>query len=345
MGTDPEQQSGHASKNVATRVDSVCVDVSTSSSFLPKNVETIRLDHFLSAFFFGVAAVAVGVPAMLMKTRDTFPTTSSIVVLGKNWNTFHNLNIPRLPWTQRLQASALWRALTWYPLPKRGSFPIARTQIKNLERFQVRGALDREIPRQRSRFSCWHAVRLDVCLAFIVCLRSFACVCLCPFASGGPSVCVHQRLAAWACVLLCFFWAVSVRVPVSYIVCELPSLSAPCALETVVVLCQRKLTCPILSWFVLSRVVLFVCHQSACSLCCVYSSSRSPSFVCPLVIPFVLSVLCSFIRPKRLMLKLFLTRTQIKLSNSPLKDSKPQHTQSCQKNTLPELGTPRYRLG
>ena len=37
---------------------------------------------------------------------------------------------------------------------------------------------------------------------------------------------------------------------------------------------------------------------------------------------------------------IFLTRTQMKLSNLPLNDSKPQHLQSSQKNTLPELETP-----
>ena len=66
------------------------------------------------------------------------------------------------------------------------------------------------------------------------------------------SVCVHQCPAAWACV---FLWAVSVRVLVSYIVCELPSLPAQCALEAVVVLCWLGLPSPISSWFVLSGSV------------------------------------------------------------------------------------------
>ena len=67
------------------------------------------------------------------------------------------------------------------------------------------------------------------------------------------------------------------------------------------------LGCLVLSYVGLSCLVLSSCHQSVLSLCSVYSSSRSPSFVCPLVIPFVLSLLCSFTRPRRLMFQFFLT--------------------------------------
>ena len=94
------------------------------------------------------------------------------------------------------------------------------------------------------------------------------CHCLC--LTVLLSVCDHQCLAAKACVFL----AVSVRVPVSYIVCELPSLSAKCALETAVVLCWRGLSCPILSRLVLSSSAC-VSPVSLISLLCLLFLSFS----------------------------------------------------------------------
>ena len=111
------------------------------------------------------------------------------------------------------------------------------------------------------------------------------------FLVGMLFVLMFVWLSAFVCI--CLSVCASVRVPLLYVVCVLPSLSAQCALETVVVFCWLGLPCPVLSWVVLSCLVLSVCHQSVLSLCCVYSSSRSPSFVCPWVIPFVLSFLCS----------------------------------------------------
>ena len=99
-------------------------------------------------------------------------------------------------------------------------------------------------------------------------LSEFVCicfVCVSPFASDGSR---GQGVG----VTLCF--AVSVRVPVSYIVCDLPSLSAQCPWRLL-------LSCVGFGCLVLSCVVVSACHQSVLSLCCVYSSSRSPSFVCP----------------------------------------------------------------
>ena len=143
----------------------------------------------------------------------------------------------------------------------------------------------------------------------LVWLFAFVCICLSVSVQARLcltvllSVCVRQCHAAKACVCFSVFvWAVSVRVPRTPCVsCLLCLLSVPW--RHVVVLCWLGLPCPISPWFVLSCVVLSVCHLSVLSLCCVYSSFLSPSFVCPLVIPFVL--LCSFIRPKRLMLKIF----------------------------------------
>ena len=71
---------------------------------------------------------------------------------------------------------------------------------------------------------------------------------------------------------VCFsvlFLAVSVRVLVSFIVCELPSLSAQCALETFVVLCWLGRPCPISPWFVLSGSV---CVSPVCLLCLLFPS-------------------------------------------------------------------------
>ena len=112
-----------------------------------------------------------------------------------------------------------------------------------------------------------------------------------------------------------FFWVASVRVPVSYIVCELPSLSAQCVQETVVVLCWLGLPCPVLSWFVL-RVTNLCCLFVVFALplvhlrSCVHWLFRS--FFLFFVPSFVQGVSCS---------SFFLTRTQIKLSNLPLKCS------------------------
>ena len=81
-------------------------------------------------------------------------------------------------------------------------------------------------------------------------LYAYACicfVCLSPLVSDGPSVCLCPSMShgLGVCVSLCF-WAVSLRMPVSYIVCKLLSLSAQCALEIVVVQCWLGLPCPVL---------------------------------------------------------------------------------------------------
>ena len=128
------------------------------------------------------------------------------------------------------------------------------------------------------------------------------------------SVCVHQCLAAWTCVCFsAFYWAVSVRVLVSYIVCELPFLSAQCALETVVVLCWLGLPCPILSWFVLSGSVCVspVCDVSLLCLLFLSFSFVRVSFGCS-VHPFFAVFLHS---SKASHVQVFHTQVQIKLSN------------------------------
>ena len=93
--------------------------------------------------------------------------------------------------------------------------------------------------------------------------------------SDGPSVCLCPSVSRGLreCDSLCFL-AVCVCLLVSYIVCELPSLSAQCALETVVVLCRLGLHCPILSWFVLCGSV---CVSPVCvvSLLCLLFLSFS----------------------------------------------------------------------
>ena len=147
---------------------------------------------------------------------------------------------------------------------------------------------------------------------------SFVCicfVCLSPFVSDSPSVCLCPSVSRGlgVRVSLCFS-GLCLSVCLSRTSC-VSCLPCQCALD--LLFSCVGLGCFVLSCLGLSCLVLSACHQSVLSLRCVYSSSRSPSFVCPSVIPFVLSLLCSFIRPRRFVLKFFLTRTQIKLSNLP----------------------------
>ena len=128
-------------------------------------------------------------------------------------------------------------------------------------------------------------------------LSAFVCicfVCLSPFASDGPSVCVHQCLAEWACGVSLCVSALCLSVCLSRtscVSCLLCLLSVPWRL---LLLCVG-LGCLDLSYLGLSCLVLSACHQSLLYICCVYSSSRSASFVCPSLIPFVRSLHCSCI--------------------------------------------------
>ena len=116
-------------------------------------------------------------------------------------------------------------------------------------------------------------------------------VSLCQSVSHSPGVCVSPCFLGCVCPYACL----------SLIVCELPSLSAQCALETVDVLCWLGLPCHILSWTVLSGSV---CVSPVCvfsSLCLLFLSFsfvrlsfgysvRSPLFFVP---SFVQGVSCS----------------------------------------------------
>ena len=81
------------------------------------------------------------------------------------WNTVHTLNIPRDRGLRVKRSTRLWIAVM-VPFSKARELPKGEDSIRNLESFQVR-------QRPRSRFSCWYAVRLDVSLAFCVCLQLF----------------------------------------------------------------------------------------------------------------------------------------------------------------------------
>ena len=111
------------------------------------------------------------------------------------------------------------------------------------------------------------------------------------------SVCVHQCLAAEACVFLCVFSepCLSVCMSRTWCVCCLLCLfSMPWRL----LLSCVGLGCLVLSCVVLSSLVLSACHRSVLSLCCVYSSSRSPSLVCPVGYS-VYSVFSLFLHPSK----------------------------------------------
>ena len=116
-----------------------------------------------------------------------------------------------------------------------------------------------------------------------------------------------------------------------------------CVAFSVCSVCLGDCCCLVLAWAALSYLVL-VCPVWFClrvtGLCCLFVVFTLPLVLLPSfvlwVIPFILSFLCSSIRPRRLVSKFFLTRKQIKLRNLPLK--------GCQKNTLTELETPKYVL-
>ena len=111
----PRTAKRHASKNVASRADSVCVDSSTSSSFLPKDAETVRLDHFLIAFrwfrFLRHHWRGCG------SSRDVHVDKRHVLHkllhrgLGKSGNTAHTPNIPRDRGLRVHRYERLWRAV------------------------------------------------------------------------------------------------------------------------------------------------------------------------------------------------------------------------------------------
>ena len=133
-------------------------------------------------------------------------------------------------------------------------------------------------------------------------LSAFVCICLVcmsPFVYDGPSVCLCPSVSRGLgmCVSLCFS-----GLCLSVCLCRTSCVSCLLCLLSVLrrlLLSCVGLGCFVLSYLGLSCLVLSACHQPVLSLCCVYSSSRSPWFVCPLVIPLVLSLFCSFIRPWR----------------------------------------------
>ena len=223
---------------------------------------------------------------MFMLTRDTFSTSFSIVVWAKSGNTLHTLNVPRDLGLRVYKCERLWRAVIVPLLRKRVNFQKARTQIRNLASFQLRKCRMERYKRQRSSFSCWYTVRLDVCLAFCVCLHLFVCLCLSAFVSGGPSVCLSISVSRPGRVCLCFSGlCLSVclsRTPC--VSCLLCLLSVPWRL---LLFCVGLEPCPILSW--LSCLAWFCLRVT--SLRCYFVV-----FTLPLVLlrSFVLWLFCSF---------------------------------------------------
>ena len=118
------------------------------------------------------------------------------------------------------------------------------------------------------------------------------CHCLC--LTVLLSVCLHQCLAAWACVDQCFS-GLCLSVCLSRTSCASGFLCLLSVLWRVLLSCVG-LGCLVPLCLGLSCLVLSACHQSVLSLCCVNSSSRSPSFVSPLVIPIVLFFVPSFVQ-------------------------------------------------
>ena len=173
------------------------------------------------------------------------------------------------------------------------SFRKARTQTRNLESFQVRG--------------CGMERYKDSDHVFLVGML-FVLMCVWLSASCLNLFCLSVTVCVWRSFCL----SVSISVSRPRRVCFSGRCLSVCLSRTLCVSCLLCLLsvawrlllscvglgCTVLSCLGLSCLVLSTCHQSVLSFC-VYSSSRSPSFVCPLVIPFVLSFLCSFIRPRR----------------------------------------------
>ena len=207
---------------------------------------------------------------------------------------------------------------SWFPFQRYVNFQKARTQIRNLESFQVRGC---SMVRYKDSD---HAFLVGVLFVLMfVWLSAFVCICsvchrlhLTVLLSVSISVSRNGRV----CFSVCFC-AVFVRVPVSYIVCELPSLSAQCALETVVALC---------SWAALTYLML-VCPVWFClrvtSLCCIFVVFTLPlvllrSFILRLFRWFVLCTVPALVHKA----------SHVQVSSHA--NAKNAHLQSCQKNTL-----------
>ena len=109
--------------------------------FLPKDAETVKLDHFLfciSSVSFSSASLAWRweFTAMFMLTRDTFSTCFSIVVWGRAGTQF-TPSTSRVTVDSASTGASASGERSWNRFQKRVSFQKARTQIRNLESFQV----------------------------------------------------------------------------------------------------------------------------------------------------------------------------------------------------------------
>ena len=135
----PRTAERHASKNVATRVDSVWVDSSTSSSFCQKMPKSSGLTtfflHFVGFVFFGVTGVAVGIPAMFTSTRERFSRSFSVVLWGRAGIQF-TPSISRVTVDSASTGISASGERSWFPFERRVSFRNARTQLRNLESFR-----------------------------------------------------------------------------------------------------------------------------------------------------------------------------------------------------------------
>ena len=169
----------------------------------PSSLTTFFL-HFVGFVFFGVTGVVVGVPAMFMLTRDTFSTSFSIVIWTKAGVQF-TPSISRVTVDSVSVGFSASGERSWCPVQRRVSFQKARTQNRSLESFQVRRC---RMERYKNNDHAFLVGMLFVLMC--VWLSAFVCicfVCLSPFESDGPSVCLCPSMSRGrgVCVSLCFF--------------------------------------------------------------------------------------------------------------------------------------------
>ena len=154
-GMDPEQQSGTRQRKSQLEW-TACASTRPPLQPLPKDAETVRLDHFLFHFvgfvFFGVTGVAVGVPAMFTLTRDTFCTSFSIVVWGRAGMRFTpSMSRVTVDAASICMKKRLWRSVT-VPFSKARELPKSSDSNQRSLKFFGERVWDGEIQRHRTHF-------------------------------------------------------------------------------------------------------------------------------------------------------------------------------------------------
>ena len=201
---DPEQQRG--TRQRTSRLEwTACA---SSRPPPPVDAETVKLDHFLFAFrgfrFLRRHWRGCG------SSRDVHVDKRHLLhkllrrEMDKSGHTVHTL-ISRVTVESVSVGFSASGERSWCPVQRRVSFQKARTQNRSLESFQVRRC---RMERYKNNDHAFLVGMLFVLMC--VWLSAFVCicfVCLSPFESDGPSVCLCPSMSRGrgVCVSLCFF--------------------------------------------------------------------------------------------------------------------------------------------